>query len=163
MSEILVPSVCAALLAVFLAAVVYPLLTSRHSWLRQTGAARARLELAERKEQLYASIRELEFDLSLGKMSQHDYESLRRGLEDDAVKVLRHLDSLDGESRRAAAALAVRVEADAAALRRAGPAAQLQAPSTYAFCPGCGTRRLPAHRFCPHCGARLDVVPPPAS
>ena len=95
MPSILIPSACMALLGVFLVAVGHPILTRRHAWRRATGARLLLLELTERKEQLYASIKELEFDHSLGKISPRDYEALRDGLEVDAVVVLRHLDELE--------------------------------------------------------------------
>ena len=126
------------------------------------------MELTERKEQLYASIKELEFDRSLGKMSQEDYQGLRGSLEGEALDVLRQLDSLDGHAalEGEAVALAARIEADVAAFRGesgdlatalvAGAGAAVPAP---AFCPGCGQPRRAAHRFCPHCGERLDDAP----
>ena len=95
MASILVPSACMALLGVFLAVVTYPILTHRHAWRRATGSRRRRLELTECKEQLYASIKELEFDHSLGKISPQDYEALRGELEVEAVAVLSDLDELE--------------------------------------------------------------------
>lgn len=163
-----------ALLAAFIAAVVHPLVTVRRPWQRQTGRARLQLELMERKEQVYASIRELEFDRSLGKVSAEDYQGLRAAMEREAIAVLRQLDSLD--SHRATdeetAALVARIEADVAGLRgdvadvaaaptAPGVAAAGAAQAPTAFCPGCGKTRRPTHRFCPHCGARLDDDPAP--
>jgi hypothetical protein len=173
MTSFAVPLVCALLLLAVLAAVVQPVLTRRHAWRRATGVNRRRVELTERKEQLYASLKELEFDHSLGKMTEEDYEAVRHGLEADAVTVLRDLDALEqaGDASAATPATPVgdaaheRIEADIAR-RRSVQAPVAQAPASapapasqpasgatpHAFCHACGQRRTPEHRFCPHCG-----------
>ena len=167
MASILVPSACMALLGVFLAVVTRPILTHRHAWRRATGSRRRHLELTERKEQLYASIKELEFDHSLGKISPRDYEALRDGLEVEAVVVLRHLDELEvgGDT----VDLDECIEADIASHRQPGPAAAMPAapalaptaePRAHAFCHSCGEGRAPEFRFCPHCGQSFASTNP---
>lgn len=187
MTSILIPVACLALVGAFLAAIVHPILTRKDVWQRATGTRRQRLELTERKEQVYASIKEMEFDHSLGKMSQVDYEDVRGGLEAEAVEILRRMDRLGNDSDSAlapAADLEARIERDIAAQRRAvasvgaAPAAPLTAtpltatpltaaPSaagpvsskTHAFCHNCGEARTSEHRFCPHCGQSfIDAV-----
>jgi|APSaa5957512622_1039677.scaffolds.fasta_scaffold30847_2 hypothetical protein len=168
MTDILVPAACMALVGVFLAAVALPILTRKDTWQRATGSRRQHLELTERKEQLYASIKELEFDRSLGKMSQIDYDAVRGGLEAEAVEILRRLDELgsDGSDDPAggghdSADLESQIEKDIAALRQAEPAAvsPTLAPTgqakAHAFCHSCGQARTSEHRFCPHCGQRF--------
>ena len=166
MASILVPSACMALLGLFLAVVTYPILTHRHAWRRATGSRRRRLELTERKEQLYASIKELEFDHSLGKISPQDYEALRGELEVEAVAVLSDLDELE-----VVGDLEDRIEADIVSHRRPGPSAAMRAaptraptptdePRAHAFCHGCGERRAPEFRFCPHCGQSFASTTP---
>lgn len=159
---VLVPAACMALLAGFLGVIVYPVLTSRHVWQRHTGSARVRLELTERKEQFFASIKELEFDHSLGKISTEDYTSLRAELETDALAVLKQLDGLDGSAEAEDGDdLVARIEDDVEQLRDAAPTAPgaPAAPRSYAFCPSCGQARATAHQFCPHCGGRFDDTP----
>ena len=165
MTEILVPAACILLLGLFLAAVVQPILTHRHAWRRATGGRRQLLELTERKEQLYASIKEMEFDHSLGKISQDDYDTVRTTLETEAVDVLRRLDSIGAESENSPEVdLDARIEHDLAALRRP-PAEPAAAPvvttaptadTAHKFCHGCGKPRTPEHRFCPHCSQPFD-------
>ncbi|MEE2832888.1 MAG: zinc ribbon domain-containing protein [Candidatus Latescibacterota bacterium] len=161
MPSVLIPSACLALLGVFLVAVGHPILTHRHAWRRATGARRRRLELTERKEQLYASIKELEFDHSLGKISPQDYDAVRGGLEVQAVDVLRNLDGLEVGGGD----LDDRIEADITSHRRpdsstAQPAARTAEPHAHAFCHKCGEQRTPEFRFCPYCGQSFAATAP---
>ena len=151
-----VPCACLALLAAFLAAVVYPVLAPPLAWRRQTGSARRRLDLTERKEQLYASIKELEFDHRVGKMSQDDHDSLREELESRAIGVLSQLHRL--EARDPDLGLRKRIEVDVRGLAARGPGSGGEPPVAQPSCdcPGCGRTREPGHRFCPDCGQHLD-------
>ncbi|HJP33405.1 MAG TPA: hypothetical protein QGF95_22885 [Candidatus Latescibacteria bacterium] len=144
--SVLTTIACMALVCLFAAAAIHPILTRRHVWRRATGSRRLRLELTERKEQLYASIKELEFDHSLGKMSPEDLEVVRQDLEAEAVEVLRHLDRLE-DSGDATDDLEARIETEVAARRGRG-----DEPRKQGFCHGCGEPRRPDHHFCPHCG-----------
>jgi NADH pyrophosphatase NudC (nudix superfamily) len=141
------------LLGIFLAAVTHPILTRGHVWQRATGSRRQVLELTEHKEQLYASIKELEFDHSLGKMSAEDYGAVRGGLEAEAVEVLQRLDQL-ADANDAGVRLDERIEADIASHRGALATTTQPAtnPAAHAFCHSCGEKRDAAFRFCPHCG-----------
>ena len=157
MDSILIPSVCIALVAVLMAAVVHPILTRRDVWRRATGSRLLVMQLTERKEQLYASIKELEFDHSLRKVSEEDYASLRSDLEAEAVVVLQQLDTAAGSDEdEADEGLDARIEADIAA-RRTLPTTASETPPpaavpAHAFCHGCGQARTPEYQFCPHCG-----------
>jgi ribosomal protein L32 len=155
MTSILVPAACLVLLGVFLTAVVHPILTRKGTWQRATGTRRQRLELTERKEQVYASIKEMEFDHSLGKISETDYDALRGGLEGEAVEILRRIDALAGDGDDPVAGVDARIERDIAAQRQAAVAS---APSDHAFCHNCGESRTSAHRFCPHCGQSFALA-----
>ena len=161
--SLVVPGACLALLAVFVAVVVYPVLAAPRAWRRPTGGDRRRLELTERKEQLYASIKELEFDHGVGKMSRDDHDSLRAELETRALGVLSQLQELEaGDPDRD---LRGQIEEDARTLA-AGQADQdgsvPTAPPSPASgpCPGCGRQKEPGHRFCPGCGRRLHGPSP---
>lgn len=80
-------------------------------------------ELIETKHQLYRSILDLEFDQSVGKVSDADYLVLRRQQEGEAIAVLTELDRISaGRAPAAAGAGAVgvedRLEAEIAAARQ---------------------------------------------
>ena len=162
--NLVIPAACLALLAAFVAVVVYPVLAAPRAWRRPMGGDRRRLELTERKEQLYASIKELEFDHGVGKMSRGDHDSLRAELDSQALGVLSELQRLEtGDPDRD---LRTRIEEDARALAapqaRSGPAPGAAPSPACGPCPGCGREREPGHRFCPDCGRSLDE-PSPAS
>ncbi|MGH2717813.1 MAG: hypothetical protein ACRDJU_04460 [Actinomycetota bacterium] len=58
-------------------------------------------ELIETKHQLYRSILDLEFDSSVGKVSDEDYIVLRRQQEGEALAVLKELDEIAAARQRA--------------------------------------------------------------
>lgn len=168
MESTLVPVACLLLLAGFIAVILHPILTARDTWLRPTNLARTRIELTEQKEQLYSSIRELEFDHSLGKISDADFETLRLDLEGQAVDALRHLDSLQDTAAPGEADLDARIEADLQATVAAAPAptpvaattqpGPVATPAPANFCPSCGVARQATHKFCPGCGNAFDDI-----
>lgn len=50
--------------------------------------------LRERKDAIYENLRDLNFEYRAGKFSELDYEEQRRGLEDEAARVIAELDVL---------------------------------------------------------------------
>jgi hypothetical protein len=55
--------------------------------------------LEELKEQIYANIRELNFEYQAGKYPQEDYATQREILEKEAAGVLSEIDLLSGRAR----------------------------------------------------------------
>lgn len=49
--------------------------------------------LRERKEAIYENLRDLNFEYLAGKFPEQDYEEQRRGLEDEAARVIAELDA----------------------------------------------------------------------
>lgn len=137
-------------------AVGYPLFSGRASRTAATapgaGAAAALATLEARKEQLYAALRELEFDRDLGKVAAEDFNELRPRLEADALTVLRELEELTGESGRADPLQILESEV------RVARAALGEPPLVR--CASCGAEQGSAHQFCPQCGARLTKPRP---
>ena len=85
--------------AMLLGAVVFyvavPLAASRRRSFQQMSGVRVR-QLSEQREQIYATIKELEFDHQLGKLLEADYLRLREEMEGQALAILHDLDQLDG-------------------------------------------------------------------
>lgn len=136
---------------VLLLAVVFyialPLVASRGRLLRQASGARVR-QLTEQKEQLYATIKELEFDRQLGKLLETDYLRLREDVEQQAIEVLHVLDQLNGGPSHLE--LLENLEKEILQ-RRVGSAPPV--------CPTCAIPVHPNDLFCSRCGARLVAQP----
>lgn len=93
-------------------------------------------DLLARKNEIYAAVRDIDFDYRMGKLSEEDYNSLREQYKQEAVKVMQALDHMSGQEQPRA---------------KQGKAAHSEAR----FCHMCGS---PAHRedaFCSSCGANL--------
>ncbi len=121
--ELLVPIFCLLLLVGLIFYVGYPLVGATALYGLQEGEHQ---RLVERREQLLAAIKEIEFDQAMG--------------------VLHQLDQLKGAARQSrGGSLTARVEKDILALRQ----------KDRAHCSSCGAQRQPADRFCSRCGNRF--------
>lgn len=140
--ELLVPIFCLLLLVGLIFYVGYPLVgaASAPFGLREGEHQR----LVERREQLLAAIKEIEFDQAMGKLPEGEYQQLRQQFEAEAMGVLHQLDHFKGRAGQGGT-LAARVEKDILPLRQ----------KAKAHCPSCGANRQPADRFCARCGARF--------
>ena len=93
-------------------------------------------DLETRKAEIYAAIKDIEFDYQMGKLSEEDYLELRNQYKAEAVNILKQLDAIGAGSSRARRT------------KRPG--------SAEAFCPNCGTAVRKADRFCTECGTPLQ-------
>ena len=110
---------------------------------------RTRAALEREKMLVLRSIKELEFDKAMGKLSAADFDEMSGRLRARAARLIRQLDA--GGSYRA------QVEADLQ--RRVGQVGQVgqvgaEAPAAR-FCSSCGSARTADARFCSQCGAQL--------
>lgn len=111
----------------------------------QAEALRRRAALLNRRRELYAALRDLDFDYSLDKVALADYSVQRYRLVREATEVLSELDqfpAIDADDTIERAVRAVLAGQDA------------PAPGG-AFCPNCGEPFAPADRFCGSCGQPL--------
>ena len=146
----IVPVACAAILLITFAFTGYPLIAGRKRSVIQSNRGRLGMQLLRQQDQLYAAIKELEFDRSLGKVLEEDYAGQRRALDAEAVTVLGQLDQLGRGNGKSP--FVWQVERDVAALqqgRKPGIGSSLS-------CPGCGAPSKVEHRFCPACGHRYE-------
>ena len=80
---------------VCLAAVLAPLWRPARAFAPwDTSSPDVKANLLREKEELYAALRELELDRRAGKLSDADYEALKRDYEMSAVAVLKELDGM---------------------------------------------------------------------
>lgn len=62
-------------------------------------AQKTRLDyLAERKQVIYDNLRDLNFEYLAGKYPEQDYSDQRSGLEDEAIRVMEEMTSLEASS-----------------------------------------------------------------
>lgn len=156
--------VFAALTVYALAKIVSPFLEDRREQLRfelLDEEVQQIERLVARKSVLMQSLRDIEFDHETGKLSDEDYERLKRKYEHRAVRVMRDLDDLRGDADRDE-------EIDSALERRLHERAN-RVPETTGDhpddasagieCPECGKGLEPEARFCSRCGTPLEDSP----
>ena len=114
-------------------------------------------QLEHRKEAAYATIRELEFDLNMGKLSEEDYRILREQYKLDAIRCLKEIDTLRMNQKitenLSEEDLEEEIERQVAFFRK-----RHHGRNGSIFCVKCGTEISYQGRFCHHCGARLVAV-----
>ncbi len=132
--------------------IVSPLLHSspaKHPSTPEANETLRQLEL--RKEGAYATIRELEFDLEMGKVSTEDYEALKEQYMRDAIDYMQEIEIL--QTRREPVTeedFEAEIEREVSALR----GGEVVETSTI-FCTQCGAEASAQDRFCFQCGSKL--------
>jgi len=120
--------------------IAYPLLQKNRQAVSFASNHRAE-ELEARKAEIYAAIKDIDFDFQMGKLSQEDYDQLRNQYKAEAVALLKRADQLTGTRKGAAPA--------------PGPAEDGGRRTAAKFCPTCGQPLTTADRFCSACGAKV--------
>jgi hypothetical protein len=112
------------------------------------------IELELRKEGTYSTIRELEFDLEMGKVSKEDYETLKEQYMLDAIDYVQEIETLQTKKEPGKAVteedIEAEIEREISALRSGS-----SRKTTSVFCSDCGTQASTRDRFCSSCGAKL--------
>ncbi|HET7221346.1 MAG TPA: zinc ribbon domain-containing protein [Vicinamibacterales bacterium] len=135
-----------------------PLVTEVTAVSAEPLSERGRAALQREKLLVMRSIKELEFDRSMGKMSQADFDEMAGRLRARALLLLKQLDE-DGSGYRSIIEreISTRLAATAGTPASAEPAAPATAAA--ATC-GCGTANDPDAVFCKKCGSRLSAADP---
>ena len=121
---------------------------------------RSRAALEREKTLVLRSIKELEFDRAMGKLSPKDFDEMAGRLRSRALSLMKQLDVADSDGYRSLIEreLAARLgSAPRTATRTAtaGPVAAADA----AACGACGTANDHDATFCKKCGTRLHAEP----
>jgi rubrerythrin len=93
--------------------------------------------LEERKAAIYESLRDLQFEYRVDKLSDHDYQTSKLELQKELARVLAETDRIKAELGHAPAAA---IKPAPVAVAKPG-------------CPKCGATFEKSPRFCPECGA----------
>lgn len=135
--------------------IISPLLKSDQLTSFLTSKTDERLkQLTSEKEGAYATIKELEFDLEMGKLSTEDYETLKGQYMFDALDCMKEIDALQSnESRKESLTekdIEDEIEREISELRSGR-----SRKTASVFCSDCGTEASSQDRFCFSCGAKL--------
>jgi hypothetical protein len=115
---------------------------------RQALGGRTRVALEREKALVLRSIKELEFDRAMGKMSEKDFAEMSGRLRARAAGLIQQLDA--GASYRDQ----IQREIDRR-LNKGGAAGAAAAKPAPALCTSCGVANDPDARFCKGCGNKL--------
>jgi hypothetical protein len=125
---------------------------------------RTRAALEREKTLVLRSIKDLEFDFAMKKMSQSDYDEMAARLRARAVGLLRQLDEHGGYRATIETELSKRLGkrggASAATTSAAPVTIDRDEPAagvTAAACGACGQANDTDARFCKHCGGRMTA------
>jgi hypothetical protein len=104
--------------------------------------------LDDRKAAIYESLRDLQFEFRVGKLSEQDYQTSKRDLQKELAVVLAEVDKLKARLvAQAGVNGAVRPPAPKPAAKSAGT-----------MCPSCGARFERELKFCGECGKPMKVA-----
>ena len=112
----------------------------------RVAGGRTRAALEREKALVLRSIKELEFDFAMRKVSQADFDEMGGRLRRRAMGLIVQLDASTGYREQIEREIAARVTTPA-------PAAEHTART--GICPGCGTHNDLDARFCKQCGTSL--------
>jgi hypothetical protein len=141
-----------------------PLATRDASRLSERPTARARASLDREKALVLRSIKELEFDRAMGKVSPKDFDEMSGRLRARALMLMKQVDAGDaGYRERIERELSARLASRAG---RAGGKADHRCPGGVGEhpdtakndCAACGTFNDPDAAFCKRCGTKLQAV-----
>jgi hypothetical protein len=120
---------------------------------------RLRADLEREKMLVLRSIKELEFDRAMGKLSQQDFDEMAGRLRARAIGLMKQLDGGGYRAivERDLADRLRRVAAPAGAAATPSSAAAPAAPAPAGVC-ACGVQNDHDARFCKSCGARLEAA-----
>src|SRR5580693_1801521 len=97
--------------------------------------------LDERKATIYESLRDLQFEYRVNKLSDEDYQTTKKDLQKELARVLAEVDRIKNNA--------------------GGPPpapAKVVTPPTGLVCPACGVKFAVALKFCGECGKPMRMA-----
>ena len=125
---------------------------------------RTRAALEREKTLVLRSIKELEFDRAMGKVSDKDFAEMSARLRARAAGLMRQLDAgsayRDQIEKEIARRVGPKSDKSGADLHgpRGGGGPQGSAPHTIQMCPKCSRENDPDAKFCKNCGSKLETA-----
>ncbi|MEW6365225.1 MAG: hypothetical protein AB1714_11395 [Acidobacteriota bacterium] len=143
MAELMMVVVAGAAFAFMLLPILRPAAGGEEREATDSGDRSAR----EKREQLLDNLADLDVDLKMGKLSEHDYERNREAAQRELRAAEARTTGFQGKTPTAPQA-------------RTGSATATAAPAADSprRCSGCGVTNPPASKFCNECGARFDAA-----
>jgi len=100
------------------------------------------IDLEEKRDSLFAQIKEVEFDHAVGKVSAEDFQDINARYRAEAVEILQRIHLLSGNGKKR---LKARMNSEQSKLRKNSKGKTL-------FCHLCGMSLRAKDRYCPGCG-----------
>jgi hypothetical protein len=136
--------------------ILLPLVSSPDATTPALIGGRTRAALEREKQLVLRSIKELEFDFGMGKVSKTDFEELSGRLRSRAFGLMRQLDEGGGYREQIEREVAKRLgQQEGEPKSRLVPEAAVAVAADQLACPECETANDPDARFCKNCGTRL--------
>lgn len=141
-----------------------PLAVRDGSLLSERPTERARAALEREKALVLRSIKELEFDRAMGKVSPKDFDEMAGRLRARALMLMKQVDAGDAGyreliERELSARLASRAgKAGVKADHRGPGGVRVNPDTTTSDCAACGTSNDHDAAFCKRCGTKLQAV-----
>ncbi|MDZ7292612.1 MAG: zinc ribbon domain-containing protein [candidate division KSB1 bacterium] len=107
-------------------------------------------ELEARKAEIYAAIRDIDFDYRMGKLSQEDYQALRDRYKAEAIDMMKQIDALMLRQSRSSSSKGDGKEGSGQSRKTT-----VSSGKKLRFCPQCGQPVEADDRFCSACGGKL--------
>lgn len=139
---------CAAFTAAALHRTLAPLTLPQALESAETLGRRTRAALEREKALVLRSIKELEFDHAMGKVSDRDFQEMAGRLRARAIDLIKRLDADAGGYRDV-------IERELARRMKTGSDPILTKNESVPRCAECGTTNDSDARFCKQCGAKL--------
>ncbi len=135
--------------------IIRPLLSPEQLQDSFTPALKEQLnQITLKKEGAYATIKELEFDLSMGKLSEEDFETMKNQYTLDALKYMEEIDQLQTSEKRDSTLTGEEIEKNTENEISVLPEARSTVKASV-FCTKCGEKASGQDQFCSNCGAEL--------
>jgi hypothetical protein len=106
--------------------------------------------LFDRKAVIYRNLKDLQFEFTMGRLSEVDYRRLEAEYKNEAAAILEKMDQLDAHEN-----LDETIERDISARKAKLYASGAKPAQVSLHCPSCGAEIIPGKKFCADCGSRI--------